>query len=58
MGRATAVWFDPVRAEITTDEEGIEILTYDEEGELIGAPVATPKDDHIRIVADFGVPVR
>jgi hypothetical protein len=35
------------------DEEGVEILTYDEQGELVGALVATPMDDHIRIDADF-----
>jgi hypothetical protein len=31
----------------------LEILTYDEQGELIGALVATPHEDHIRIEADF-----
>jgi hypothetical protein len=45
--------FAPVRAEVAMDEHAIEILTYDEQGELIGALVATPNDDHIRIDADF-----
>lgn len=56
----TPVWslpvrppFAPVRAEVTADEEGVEILTFDEQGELVGALVATPNDDHIRIEADF-----
>jgi hypothetical protein len=45
--------FAPVRAEITTDEYGIEILVYDERDELVGALVATPEDEYIAIDADF-----
>lgn len=33
--------------------QGIEILAYDEHGKLVGALVATPNENHIRIDADF-----
>lgn len=45
--------FAPVRAELKTDERGLEIIAYDEHDEVVGALVATPNDDHIRIEADF-----
>jgi hypothetical protein len=46
--------FSPVRAEVTAVEKGVEILTYDDQGELIGALIATPDGDHgVRIEADF-----
>jgi hypothetical protein len=37
-----ATTFAPVRAELRTNEEGLEILAYDEHDEVVGALVATP----------------
>jgi hypothetical protein len=45
--------FAPVRAEVSAVDQGIEILTYDDQGELVGVLVATPDSDQIRIEADF-----
>jgi hypothetical protein len=45
--------FAPVRAEVSADDQGLEILAYDDHGELVGVVVATPDGEHIRIEADF-----
>jgi len=46
--------FDPVRAEITVDDDGtLEILAYDAEDALVGALLASPSDAHVQIDASF-----
>jgi hypothetical protein len=45
--------FAPVRAEIMAVEQGMEIIAYDDQGELVGVLRATPEGERIRIEADF-----
>lgn len=45
--------FEPVRTEVTADDQGMEILAYGPDGELVGALVATPNSNRVRIEADF-----
>ena len=57
--RSSARTSTPTRAVLagprrcTADDQGLEILVYDEHDELVGALVATPGGDRIRIEADF-----
>lgn len=46
--------FDPVSAEVTVDDDGtMEILAFDRDGEIVGAMLTTPTEEHVQIDASF-----
>ncbi len=45
--------FAPVRADVTADDETLEILAFDVHGDMVGALIASPAEANVRIDASF-----